>query len=329
MLDSRLSSLRQWLGALALPWQLDLDTLVSASADASFRRYFRIRSTKASYPTLIVMDAPPDKESVEPFVRVARLFNQAQLNVPQILAENQLAGFLLLSDLGSTTYLDALTSSNADKLYREAIVALVKLQLASQADILPAYDAELLQRELDLFPEWYLQRHLQMILNSKQQTQLSACFNLLIKNNLAQSKVFVHRDYHSRNLMFSPNINPGILDFQDAVYGPITYDLTSLLRDAYIQWPEENVIAWVIFYWESARNVGLKVPPDFGDFFRDFEWMGLQRHLKILGIFARLNYRDGKNGYLKDIPLVLDYAIKVATRYAEFKPLARLLEAVH
>ena len=329
MLDSRLSSLRQWLGALAIPWQLDLDSLEPASADASFRRYFRIRSTKPNYPTLIVMDAPPDKESVEPFVRVARLFTQAQLNVPQILAENQPAGFLLLSDLGSTTYLDTLTPSNADKLYREAIVALVQLQLASQANILPDYNTELLQRELDLFPEWYLQRHLQMRLNSQQRDQLSACFNLLIKNNLAQSKVFVHRDYHSRNLMLSPNINPGILDFQDAVFGPITYDLTSLLRDAYIQWPEEQVIDWAIFYWESARAVGLEVSPDFGDFFRDFEWMGLQRHLKILGIFARLNYRDGKNGYLKDIPLVLNYVLKVANRYAEFKPITRLLEALH
>jgi aminoglycoside/choline kinase family phosphotransferase len=231
--------------------------------------------------------------------------------------------------LGTTTYLDALTPSNADKLYREAIVALVQLQLASQANILPDYDTELLQRELDLFPEWYLQRHLQMGLNSQQRDQLSACFNLLIKNNLAQSKVFVHRDYHSRNLMLSPNINPGILDFQDAVYGPITYDLTSLLRDAYIQWPEEQVIDWAIFYWESARAAGLVVPPDFGDFFRDFEWMGLQRHLKILGIFARLNYRDGKNGYLKDIPLVLNYVLKVANRYAEFKPITRLLEALH
>jgi aminoglycoside/choline kinase family phosphotransferase len=275
------------------------------------------------------MDAPPDKESVEPFVRVARLFTQAQLNVPQILAENQPAGFLLLSDLGSTTYLDALTPSNADKLYREAIAALVQLQLASQANILPNYDTELLQRELDLFPEWYLQRHLQMHLDAKEQDQLSACFNLLIKNNLAQSKVFVHRDYHSRNLMLSPNINPGILDFQDAVYGPITYDLTSLLRDAYIQWPEEQVIDWAIFYWESARAAGLEVPPDLGDFFRDFEWMGLQRHLKILGIFARLNYRDGKKGYLKDIPLVLNYVLKVANRYAEFKPITRLLEALH
>ncbi|MCE7526546.1 aminoglycoside phosphotransferase family protein [Polynucleobacter sp. IMCC 30228] len=329
MLDSRLSALGQWLGALAIPWQLDLDSLAPASADASFRRYFRIRSTKANYPTLIVMDAPPDKESIEPFIRVARLFAEAQLNVPQILAENSPAGFLLLSDLGSTTYLDALTPNNADKLYREAITALVQLQLASQANILPNYDSELLQRELDLFPEWYLLRHLQMNFNSKQQDQLSACFNLLIKNNLAQSKVFVHRDYHSRNLMLSPHHSPGILDFQDAVYGPITYDLTSLLRDAYIQWPDEKVLDWMIFYWETAREVGLAVPPDFGDFFRDFEWMGLQRHLKILGIFVRLNYRDGKNAYLKDIPLVLHYAQNVANRYIEFKPLAHLLAALH
>ena len=325
MPDSRLSLLRQWLGALALPWQMDLGSLAPASADASFRRYFRSQSNKADYSSLIIMDAPPDKEPIEPFVRVARLFAQAQLNVPLILAENNSAGFLLLSDLGNITYLDQLKLSNAEKLYNDAIMALVQLQLASQANVLPEYNAELLQRELDLFPEWYLKRHLNLNLSAKQQAKLSACFNLLLKNNLAQSKVFVHRDYHSRNLMFTVHHNPGILDFQDAVFGPITYDLASLLRDAYIQWPEEKILNWLIFYWESARRVGLPVPPDFGDFFRDFEWMGLQRHLKILGIFARLNYRDGKANYLQSIPLVLHYVLHVANRYAELKPLARIL----
>ena len=254
MPDSRLSLLRQWLGALALPWQMDLGSLAPASADASFRRYFRIQSNKADYSSLIIMDAPPDKEPIEPFVRVARLFAQAQLNVPLILAENNSAGFLLLSDLGNITYLDQLKLSNAEKLYNDAIMALVQLQLASQANALPEYSAELLQRELDLFPEWYLKRHLNLNLSAKQQAKLSACFNLLLKNNLAQSKVFVHRDYHSRNLMFTVHHNPGILDFQDAVFGPITYDLASLLRDAYIQWPEEKILNWLIFYWESARR---------------------------------------------------------------------------
>jgi aminoglycoside/choline kinase family phosphotransferase len=256
------------------------------------------------------------------------LFTQAQLNVPQILAENQPAGFLLLSDLGSTTYLDALTPSNADKLYREAIVTLVQLQLASQANILPDYDTELLQRELDLFPEWYLQRHLQMHLDSQQRDQLSACFNLLIKNNLAQSKVFVHRDYHSRNLMLLKQNNPGILDFQDAVYGPITYDLVSLLRDAYIQWDEEQVLDWVIRYWERAKRAGLPINPDIDAFYRDFEFMGLQRHLKVLGIFARLFHRDGKDAYLKDMPLVMEYTRKTAHRYLELIPLLRLLDEI-
>lgn len=325
MPDSRLSSLRQWLGALDLPWQMDLGSLAPASADASFRRYFRIQSNSADYSSLIIMDAPPDKEPIEPFVRVARLFAQAQLNVPLVLAENSLAGFLVLSDLGTTTYLDHLKPNNAEKLYKDAVIALVQLQLASQANALPEYSAELLQRELDLFPEWYLKRHLNLNLSTHQQAELKTCFNLLLKNNLAQSKVFVHRDYHSRNLMFTVDHNPGILDFQDAVFGPITYDLSSLLRDAYIEWPEEQILNWLIFYWESARRVGLPVPTDFGDFFRDFEWMGLQRHLKILGIFARLNYRDGKDNYLLAIPLVLRYALNVANRYAELKPLARIL----
>ena len=201
------------------------------------------------------------------------------------------------------------------------------MQLASKPDVLPNYDEALLQRELDLFPEWYLGKHLQMELTELQISQMKQAFELIIQNNLAQAKVYVHRDYHSRNLMITEKNNPGVIDFQDAVYGPITYDAASLWRDAYIAWPEERVIDWVIKFWEAGRRAGLPMPDDFGQFYRDFEWMGLQRHLKILGIFARLFHRDGKDGYLKDIPLVLEYAIATANRYIELKPLARILES--
>ena len=201
------------------------------------------------------------------------------------------------------------------------------MQLASKPNILPNYDEALLQRELDLFPEWYLKKHLGIDLTEVQQAQLKKSFELIIENNLAQAKVYVHRDYHSRNLMATKENNPGVIDFQDAVYGPITYDASSLWRDAYIAWPEEKVLDWVIQFWEEGRRTGLPMPNDFGQFYRDFEWMGLQRHLKVLGIFARLFHRDGKDGYLKDIPLVLKYAIATANRYIELKPLARILEA--
>jgi aminoglycoside/choline kinase family phosphotransferase len=201
------------------------------------------------------------------------------------------------------------------------------MQLASKPNVLPNYGEALLQRELDLFPEWYLQKHLHIELTELQNSQIKQAFELIIKNNLAQEKVYVHRDYHSRNLMVTSRNNPGVIDFQDAVYGPITYDASSLWRDAYIAWPEERVIDWVIKFWEEGRKVGLPMPNDFGQFYRDFEWMGLQRHLKILGIFARLFYRDSKDGYLKDIPLVLEYAIATANRYIELKPLARILES--
>jgi len=201
------------------------------------------------------------------------------------------------------------------------------MQLASKPAVLPNYDTALLKRELDLFPEWYLMKHLQLELTQTQDVQVKQAFELIIQNNLAQAKVYVHRDYHSRNLMVTEKNNPGVLDFQDAVYGPITYDASSLWRDAYIAWPEERVIDWVIKFWEEGRKAGLPMPADFGHFYRDFEWMGLQRHLKVLGIFARLFHRDGKDGYLKDIPLVLEYAIATANRYIELKPLARILES--
>ena len=327
MTDSRLNTLRNWLKALQPSWQLDLATLAPASADASFRRYFRIESQKPNFETLIVMDAPPEHEPLDAFIRVDLLLSNAGLNVPKILEQNTVEGFLLLNDLGSKTFLAELNSETADHLYADATHALVQMQLASKPDVLPNYDQALLQRELDLFPEWYLKKQLKIQLSDLQQAQLKQSFDFIIENNLAQAKVYVHRDYHSRNLMVTAINNPGVIDFQDAVYGPITYDAASLWRDAYIAWPEERVIDWVIKFWEAGRKAKLPMPDDFGQFYRDFEWMGLQRHLKVLGIFARLFHRDGKDGYLKDIPLVLEYAIATANRYIELKPLARILES--
>jgi aminoglycoside/choline kinase family phosphotransferase len=327
MTDSRLDTLHNWLKGLEPRWQLDLPTLAPASADASFRRYFRIESKNPDFPTLIVMDAPPQHEPLDAFVKVDLLLENAGLNAPKILEKNIAEGFLLLTDLGNETYLAALNEKTADYLYQDATHALVQMQLASTPDVLPNYDEVLLQRELDLFPEWYLKKHLHIEVTELQNSQIQQAFKLIIQNNLAQAKVYVHRDYHSRNLMVTKKKNPGVIDFQDAVYGPITYDISSLWRDAYIAWPEERVIDWVIKFWEEGRKAGLPMTNDFGQFYRDFEWMGLQRHLKILGIFARLFHRDGKEGYLKDIPLALEYAIATANRYIELKPLARILEA--
>ena len=327
MTDSRLDTLRNWLKGLEASWQLDLLSLTPASADASFRRYFRIASKNPGFPTLIVMDAPPQHEPLNSFIQVDLLLANAGLNTPKILEKNVVEGFLLLSDLGTKTYLAELNPVSADHLYKAATHALVQMQLASKPAILPNYDEALLQRELDLFPEWYLKKHLGTKLTDLQNSQIKQAFELIIQNNLAQAKVYVHRDYHSRNLMVTEENNPGVIDFQDAVYGPITYDAASLWRDAYIAWPEERVIDWVIKFWEAGRKVGLPMPNDFGQFYRDFEWIGLQRHLKVLGIFARLFHRDGKDGYLKEIPLVLEYAITTANRYIELKPLARILES--
>ncbi|HEY7987196.1 MAG TPA: phosphotransferase [Methylophilaceae bacterium] len=298
-------------------------TLAPASADASFRRYFR--ATFDDRETLIVMDAPPEHEDCKPFIRIAQLFGTAGANVPQVLAQDLDRGFLLLTDLGATTYLTALNMDNADRLYRDAVNALVTIQRASQPGVLPEYDEALLTRELQLFPDWYIAKHLGVEIKPAQQAVLTQTFALLNRNILAQAQVYVHRDYHSRNLMLCEN-NPGILDFQDAVYGAITYDLVSLLKDAYISWEEEQLLDWAIRYWEQARKAGLPVPQDFGEFYRDFEWMGAQRHIKVLGIFARLYHRDGKDGYLKDMPLVMAYLRKVCERYIELKPMLNLLD---
>jgi aminoglycoside/choline kinase family phosphotransferase len=326
MPNTRLDTLRHWLQGLLASWKLDLPSLAPASSDASFRRYFRVHSQNTLYPTLIVMDAPPQSEPVEPFIAMAELLEKAGLNVPRVLEKNMSDGFLLLSDLGSTTYLTALNDTNADALYKDAIDALIAMQLASQPDVLPDYSEALLQRELDLLPEWYLKKHSQFELTADEEKAMRNAFQLILKNNLAQPKVYVHRDFHSRNLMYTEMQNPGVLDFQDAVYGPITYDAASLWRDAYIEWPEERVIDWVARYWDLGRKKGLPMQADFGEFYRDFEWMGLQRHIKVLGIFARLYHRDGKDAYLKYIPLVLKYTLATANRYIELKPLARILE---
>ena len=300
--------------------------LTTASADASFRQYFR--ATLSNGDHYIVMDAPPQYEDCHPFIYVAELFAAAGINVPRVVQQDLVQGFLLLTDLGDTTYLAALNTTNAHPLYMDAIDALIQIQSASQPGVLPEYDAALLSRELQLFPEWYMAKHLGVTLSDTQSRVLQTVFTKLLDNNLGQASVFVHRDYHSRNLMVT-ELNPGVLDFQDAVFGPITYDLVSLFKDAYVSWDEEVVIDWVIRYWEKARRAGLPVPADFGAFYRDFEWMGMQRHLKVLGIFARLYHRDGKAGYVDNMPLVLSYVRRTAGRYREFGPLLQLLDELH
>jgi aminoglycoside/choline kinase family phosphotransferase len=319
--DERLAIARQWVGA-----RLGSDSfaLTPASADASFRRYFRVTLQARSW---IVMDAPPGHEDCRPFVRVASLMREAGLHVPEIVAQDLERGLLLLSDLGTTSYLDALTSDSADRLFAEAVDARVLWQCATRLDTLPPYDAALLQREIDLFPDWYLTRHLGWTLGADERQLLSQMSELLVASALAQPRVYVHRDYMPRNLMVCEP-NPGILDFQDAVLGPVTYDVVSLFRDAFVSWDEARVLDWTVRYWEKARGAGLPVPLDFAEFYRDFEWMGLQRHLKVLGIFARICYRDGKPRYLQDAPRFLRYARAVCERYPALVPLNALLDRI-
>ncbi len=320
--DARRVALGAWLGALASDYGLAPDTLRAASADASFRRYFRV---DARGRTLIAMDAPPDKEDSRPFVHVATLLRDAGLNAPQVLEADLAQGFLLLTDLGTTTYLSALNADSASTLFDDAMDALVRWQLASRPGVLPAYDDALLRRELSLFPDWYVARHLGHALTDKQSQVLQRTFDRIVASNLAQPTVYVHRDFMPRNLMVGVP-NPGVLDFQDAVMGPIAYDVASLYRDAFISWEEEQVLDWVVRYWQKARRAGLPVASDFGAFWRDFEWMGLQRHLKVLGIFARINYRDGKPHYLPDTPRFVGYVRAVTRRYDELAPLGRLFD---
>lgn len=326
MAVERLQALQEWAARQLETTSLDI---APASADASFRRYFRVTAKGRDY---IVMDAPPAHEDCRPFIAVARLFGDAGVHVPEVLAQDLDRGFLLLTDLGNTTYLAALSDAALDpgvarELYLASNDALIRIQQASRPGVLPEYDRALLTRELMLFPGWYVAKHLGVTMTDEQTATLDTAFERLLANNLAQPQVYVHRDWHSRNLMVS-DPNPGILDFQDAVYGPITYDLASIYRDAYIQWDEEQQLDWVIRYWEKARAARLPVPDDFGAFWRDFEWMGAQRHIKVLGIFARLYHRDGKDGYLKDMPLVMRYLRRVCERYDELKPLLFLIDAL-
>ena len=316
----RQKQLTDWLSSL---YPNETFTIAPASADASFRRYFR--ATFGDGSTKVVMDAPPQHEDCRPFLHIGKLFEDAGTHVPHVYAQDLAQGFLLLSDLGNTTYLQALATDSASRLYGDATNALIKIQLASKENELPPYDEALLRRELNLFPEWYIAKHLGITLSDKQKGKLEEVFQRILANNLAQPCVYVHRDYHSRNLMLIGDNNPGILDFQDAVYGPITYDLASLFKDAYIKWEEEEIIDWLIRYWEKARKAGLPVRADFGEFYRDYEMMGVQRHIKVLGIFARLYHRDGKDGYLKDMPLVMDYLRRACERYIDLKPLLVLL----
>jgi aminoglycoside/choline kinase family phosphotransferase len=320
LMDARLDALEHWLAR-----QLDgvACRLAPASEDASFRRYFRAHL--ADGRTYIVMDAPPPQEDCAPFVRIAQLLRDAGLHAPEVHAQDLAQGFLLLSDLGTTTYLTALQAGDADSLMRDAIDALLRWQLATRAGMLPPYDEALLQREMALFPDWYVARHVGRTLSAERHAELQKIFALLAASALAQPKVYVHRDYMPRNLMVSEP-NPGVLDFQDAVTGPITYDVVCLFRDAFLSWDEERVLDWSIRYWERAKKAGLPVDADFAEFWRALEWMGLQRHLKVAGIFARLTYRDGKPKYVADTPRFIGYARAVAARYAPLGPLVRILD---
>ncbi len=317
----RIEQIQEWLAALhpGRPF-----SLAPASADASFRRYLRVALDDGA--TRIVMDAPPQHEDVRPWLHVQGLFRAAGAHVPDVLAEDLERGFLLLSDLGSTTYLAALgAGADAEALYRAAIDTLIRIQQASRPGALPAYDRTLLRRELDLFPDWYIGKHVAIPFGDSDRNALEAVFEKILAVNLAEPAVYVHRDYHSRNLMVDGG-KAGVIDFQDAVNGPLTYDLVSLFKDAYVEWEEERALDWLARYWERARKAGLPVRADFGEFFRDYEWMGVQRHVKVLGIFARLFHRDGKDGYLKDMPLVAKYLRAVCARYGELTPLLRLLD---
>ena len=321
--DTRSALLAEWLAGQLHTAAFEI---APASSDASFRRYFRITIGDRTW---IAMDAPPPQEDCRPFVAIARLLRLAGVNAPEILGEDLERGFLLLSDLGSTTYLAALNANTAPRLYADANSALVRMQRAVPVATLPPYDRALLARELALYPDWYVTRQKAMTLSDAARTAWSRGCEVLLANNLAQPVVFVHRDYHSRNLMVCTDAsNPGVLDFQDAVAGPITYDLVSLYKDAYIRWDEELVLDQVARYWSEAKRAGLPVDTDFAAFYRDFEWMGVQRQLKVLGIFARLSHRDGKSAYLADMPRVAAGVIAACARYGQLAPFVPLLESV-
>lgn len=326
--DDRLDSLQAWLAGLAPELGLDTGTLRPASSDASFRRYFRLNSGDG---TAIVMDAPPSREDCGPFLHVGQRLRDAGLNVPRILAQDLEQGFLLLSDLGTRNYYqavqDGLDDAALQQLYRPALHALVRMQQA-RCDDLPRYDVPDLGQELTLFREWYVEAHHGATLTPAEDAALKQLFADLAADNAAQPTVLVHRDYHSPNLMLpqEPGGQPGIIDFQDAVAGPITYDIASLVTDARTTWEEDQQLDWAIRYWEAARSAGLPIGNDFAEFHCAYEWMGLQRNLRILGVFVRLSQRDGKHHYLDHLPRVTGYVRQVASRYGRFRPLLRLLD---
>ena len=371
----REAAFNRWLASVAAPHQLQTTTLRAASADASFRRYLRIDSLAGH--SCIIMDAPPDKEDCQPFVKVAGLMAEAGLNVPQVLAWDEAKGFMLLADLGAQTMMQVINRDDPwanQGLYLQAIDALIAWQTASTPGVLPPYDEALLRRELELFPDWYLARHRGVAVEGDVRRTLDDAFKCIIEHNLAWPSVYVHRDFMPRNLMVPPTlvasprartagsvrhtalppegaVSPGdgpaakliaptlgmgegretrmgVLDFQDAVYGPITYDIASLMRDAFLSWEEDFCLDITIRYWDKARKAGLPVGDDFGEFYRGVEWMGLQRHLKVAGIFARLTLRDGKPQYLADTPRFINYIRATCARYRELKPLLRLVERI-
>ncbi len=324
-----------WLQSLVPSQGVLPHTLRIASADASFRRYLRLDTLSGG--SLIVMDAPPDKENCEPFVKVAKLMHAAGLKAPDVLAWDAPQGFMLLTDLGDKTMMSAIDAQNPQAnhaLYMQAVDALIAWQLSSKPGVLPLYDEALLQRELSLFPDWYLTQHRGLAVEGKMRNTLDSTFQMVVKHNLAAPAVFVHRDFMPRNLMMPTGADAalGVLDFQDAVYGPVTYDVASLMRDAFLTWEEDFVLDITIRYWEKARKAGLldfeDWHQDFGVFYRAVEWMGLQRHLKVAGIFARLTLRDGKEKYLADSPRFIAYIRATASRYIELRPLLRLIEQV-
>ena len=326
----RASAFDLWIRALAPAQGLDVGSVRIASADASFRRYLRVDSLQGSR---IIMDAPPEHENCAPFVKVAALLQQAGLHAPEVLAWDEPLGFMLLSDLGTQTMMQAIDpaqpQANLD-LYAQAVDALLAWQLASRPGVLPPYDEALLRRELALFPDWYLTKHRGVTVEGEIRRTLDEAFAHIVHHNLAWPSVYVHRDFMPRNLMVSqsPHTGMGVLDFQDAVYGPITYDIASLMRDAFLSWDEEFCLDITIRYWDKARRAGLPVGEDFGEFYRGVEWMGLQRHLKVAGIFARLTLRDGKPRYLADTPRFIGYIRATASRYRELKPLLRLVDRI-
>ncbi|QKV66636.1 phosphotransferase [Pseudomonas sp. 43A] len=329
--DVRLQHLKVWLDEQLATLFADQGwgavppaTLTAASSDASFRRYFRWEGEGRSF---VVMDAPPPQENCKPFVDIAFLLAKSGINVPKIYAEDLERGFLLLNDLGNKTYLDVIDGENADALFDEALQALLAFQQLPMVAPLPSYDVALLRRELELFPEWYVKRELGIEFDAVQQQQWQHISDLLIDSALAQPKVLVHRDYMPRNLMLSEP-NPGVLDFQDAVYGPVTYDVTCLFKDAFLSWPEERVRGWLENYWQQASALNIPVQPDFEDFLRASDLMGVQRHLKVIGIFARICHRDGKPRYLADVPRFFSYIEAVIARRPELAELQALFTSL-